>query len=118
MTSDPYFRLFTTMVGINVVDSFRLSQFHNLLPLNRIKTYSKTKIDEDAYDTYSMKKYAGILSSQLLYFAHGLEGKVKKPMMMNSEEVVVEKVVPSKKKHSQTQAGPETGPGPEPEVRS
>ena len=35
VTTQPYFRLHTTLVGINVVDTYRLSQFHSILSSNQ-----------------------------------------------------------------------------------
>ena len=69
VTMDCWFRLFTTLLGINVVDTFRLASFHGILSQNRLNI--DNDIDSDA-NGYSMKKFAGILSMQLLYMAYNL----------------------------------------------
>ena len=71
VTFDPYFRLATTLLGINVVDTYRLARFHNMLPRGKMrlnKDYEKD-FDEDDENGFTMKRFAGVLSTQLLYMA-------------------------------------------------
>ena len=68
ITADCWFRLSTTLMGINTVDTFRLARFHNMLPKGQLKIVLND-IDSNDTNTFSMKKFAGILCTQLLYKA-------------------------------------------------
>jgi hypothetical protein len=70
VTQDPYFRLHTTIVGMNVVDCWKLAGFHGLfegLPSNQYRR------EEHAMP---IKKFAGILSYQLIVFSKSLTSSV------------------------------------------
>ena len=56
LTQDPYFRLATTLIGINVVDTWKLADYHKLL--NAPGTREDAKM--------SIKRFAGILCHQLV----------------------------------------------------
>lgn len=56
LTQDPYFHLATTLIGINVVDTWKLADYHKLLNAPGTK--------EDA--KMSIKRFAGILCHQLV----------------------------------------------------
>jgi hypothetical protein len=60
VTQDCWFRLQTTLVGINVTDTFRIATHHNKI----------TK------GNYPIREFAGVLSSQLLCHAKALESPV------------------------------------------
>ena len=71
ITFDGYFRLCTTMLGINVVDTYRLARFHSLLPRGKYKLnkdYEKDFVEDDD-NGFTMKRFAGVLSTQLLFMA-------------------------------------------------
>ena len=57
-TRDPYFRLVTTLVGINVVDTWKLSMHHTL--------FSRLQMKHNAEQSMTIKVFAGILTKQLL----------------------------------------------------
>ena len=70
VTTDCWFRLFTTLVGINVVDTFRLAKFHNMIPRNKLNLAPDGDVVDDGdQNIFTMKKFAGILSNQLLLLA-------------------------------------------------
>ena len=79
VTSDPYFRLHTTLTGINVVDTFRLCQHHSIFQMNNaaLPIQEKSDIFEgerynagcDASNIHSMTRFAGTLTKQLLIYA-------------------------------------------------
>jgi hypothetical protein len=56
LTQDPYFHLSCTLIGINVVDTWKLADYHKLL--NAPGTKEDSKI--------SIKRFAGILCHQLV----------------------------------------------------
>ena len=64
VTLNPYFWLFTTLLGDKVADCWKLVHYHNLI-------YKKTTffVDEDPDDSLPIKKFSGILSQQLLDLA-------------------------------------------------
>jgi hypothetical protein len=68
VTMDPWFRLHTTYVGINVTDCWKLGHFHSLFNNNKSNTYSNNK-----EETMPIRKFAGILSKQMLDFATQLK---------------------------------------------
>ena len=77
VTHNPYFRLATTLTGMNVVDTYRLARFHSLLPSSRFKIIDidrgRTQNDDiDGDSDFTMKRFAGILSKQLLVMAESL----------------------------------------------
>ena len=57
-TRDPYFRLVTTLIGINVVDTWKLS-LHHLL-------FSRLQLKHNAELSVTINAFAGILTKQLL----------------------------------------------------
>ena len=68
-----WFCLFTTHLGINVVDMFCLAKFCNLLPTNRINLVLDRDVNYDGKNEYLTKKFAGIFSMQLLYKVYNLQ---------------------------------------------
>ena len=68
VTTDCWFRLMTTLIGITTVDTFRLARYHGLLPQGKLKLI----LDQEDYEgtnECSVRQFAGILSTQLLYLA-------------------------------------------------
>jgi hypothetical protein len=61
-TQNPWFRLTTTLVRINVTDTFLLSSYH------RILNFSKKNNDDQEWKV-SVQRLAGILASQLILYA-------------------------------------------------
>ena len=81
VTKNGYFRLATTLTGMNVVDTYRLSRFHSLLPkgehffrmkLTNLDLGGRTEEDIDDDAGFTMRKFAGVLAKQLLFYADGL----------------------------------------------
>ena len=56
LTQDPYFRLATTLIGMNVVDTWKLADHHKLLNAPGTKEEAKVTI----------KKFAGMLRHQFV----------------------------------------------------
>jgi hypothetical protein len=77
VTHDPYFRLFMTLLGINVADCWKLSHYHNLFHINN----SNSTFSMDREDAMSIKKFAGILAKQLLKFADQLQSNPFSPVV-------------------------------------
>ena len=75
ITTDCWFRIFTTILGINVVDTFRLAKFHRILPNKRFKIVED--VDHDGQNDYTMRKFGGVLCTQLLYMASQYERGAK-----------------------------------------
>ena len=57
------------MIGINVVDTFRLARYHGLLPRGKLKLVLDQE-DHDGVNECSMRQFAGIMCTQLLYLAY------------------------------------------------
>ena len=72
VTMDCWFRLTTTLFGMSVVDTYRLCQFHGFLPRGRMSSLVMDEIDQDGVNELTMKKFAGILATQLIYKACNL----------------------------------------------
>ena len=77
MTHNPCFCLATTVTGMNVVDTYRLACFHSLLPSSRFKIIDidrgRTQNDDiDGDSNFMMKRFAEILSKQLLIMSESL----------------------------------------------
>ena len=92
VTLDCWFRVTTTLIGISVVDCFRLSKFHNFLPQGRVQNLIDDDLEDiDGFNEVSMKNFAGILANQLLYKAYNLgndismyeEGRLVEPLNPN-----------------------------------
>ena len=80
MTHNAYFRLATTLTGMNVVDTYRLARFHSILPASKFKVIDidrghKQDVDIDGDGDYTMRKFAGVLSKQLLIMSDSLSDK-------------------------------------------
>ena len=69
ITTDCWFRIGTTLIGINVVDTFRLAHYHGLLPRGKLKLVLDQE-DYDGVNECSMRQFAGIMCTQLLYLAY------------------------------------------------
>ena len=63
-TRDPYFRFATTLVGINVVDSWKLALHHTL--------FSRLQMKHNAKNNITVNVFAGILTKQLLRIANNV----------------------------------------------
>ena len=63
-TRDPYFRLITTLIGINVVDTWKLSLHHTL--------FSRLQMKHNAEATMTISTFTGILTKQLIKKAHNV----------------------------------------------
>ena len=68
VTQDPYFRLTTTKIGIDVTDSWMLMNHHDLFPAFVVNRYAVTNQRK-----VPMKAYAGILGGQLIELADRME---------------------------------------------
>ena len=80
VTHNAYFRLATTLTGMNVVDTYRLARFHSILPASKFKVIDidrghKQDVDIDGDGDYTMRKFAGVLSKQLLIMSDSLSDK-------------------------------------------
>ena len=80
VTHTGYFRIHTTLVGMNVVDTLMLCFHHNILRNQKHGISINTLInkismeepnDPDDVRLYSMKKFGGIVAKQLLNIADG-----------------------------------------------
>ena len=63
LTKNPFFRLSTTLIGVNVTDLFLLANHHKVINISN-STIGKQKI--------SIRRFAGILSNQLIAHARRL----------------------------------------------
>ena len=74
-------------MGMSVVDCFCLAKFHNFLPQGRICNIDYGDMDDiNRSDEVSMKTFAGILSTQLLYKAYNVGNEVT----IDDEERLIE----------------------------
>jgi hypothetical protein len=55
VTFDPYFRLHTTLLGINVADCWKLAHYHGLLT-------QACQFECASEESFSIRKFAGVLS--------------------------------------------------------
>ncbi|MGH7955225.1 MAG: hypothetical protein ACREOZ_04615, partial [Gloeomargaritales cyanobacterium] len=71
-TMDPWFRLHTTLIGINVVNTHKLCDIHHLFLRQRQTPYNRfEETHEDDGSAYmTVKKFAGRLSNHLLKYAN------------------------------------------------
>jgi len=60
-TQSPWFRLATTLIGVNVVDTFLLCSYH--------KVFNVSKSENDEGNKVSIQRFAGILANQLINYA-------------------------------------------------
>ncbi len=67
VTLDPYFRLHTTILGMNVADCWKVCNYHGLFNGRKVNYYSN---DEQLMP---IRKFSGLLSFQLLSFADCLK---------------------------------------------
>ncbi len=67
VTLDPYFRLHTTIIGMNVADCWKVCNYHGLFNGRKINYYSNEE------QIMPIPKFAGVLSFQLLAFADSLK---------------------------------------------
>jgi hypothetical protein len=82
ITRDPYFRLATTMIAINVTDAYLLANFHKVI------NYSPTS-DDDETEKIGIKRFAGILAFQLIEMGKKLASG---PLKFLEEDVIEVKV--------------------------
>ena len=96
VTQSGYFRIHTTLTGINVVDTMMLCIHHGLLQqqshgiqvktfLQKCNTDQKEQDDEDI-TKYSMTTFAGILARQLLNLANDCDKKERSVRRMSINE--------------------------------
>jgi len=87
VTFNPYFRLFSTLIGINVTDCWKLGHYHNLFNKN-----NNFFMEDDPEDSMPIKKFIGILAQQLLTFAQSLKNSpcTVVPSSIVTQEGVVE----------------------------
>ena len=82
----PYCCLHTSLVAMNVVDTYRLASFHSILSSNKATGFRKiyqngsasiNGIDDidDSFNTYTMRSFAGVLSNQLIKYAENLANR-------------------------------------------
>jgi hypothetical protein len=71
VTTNPYFRLHTTLTGINVVDCFQLATFHELIGRNML--VYENEVEDAERNVYAIRKFGGILAKQLLIMAQELK---------------------------------------------
>jgi hypothetical protein len=60
-TQSLWFQLATTLIGVNVVDTFLLCSYH--------KVFNVSKSENDEGNKVSIQRFAGILASQLINYA-------------------------------------------------
>ena len=63
VTQNPWFRLATTLVGINVTDAFLLCNYHQVLNCSK-------RSDDDQERKVTIQRFAGMLANQLIQFAN------------------------------------------------
>ena len=88
VTSKPYFRLHTTLVGINVIDTYRLSHFHSIFSSNKAigfrRIYNDLTVEtplspndeshlcrpnfDESKNHYTIRAFAGVLAQQLIHY--------------------------------------------------
>ena len=69
ITTDCWFRIVTTVVGVNAVDMYRLARYHGILLKGKLKLVLD-KFDYNGVNKCSMQEFAGILSIQFMYLAN------------------------------------------------
>jgi hypothetical protein len=67
VTLDPYFRLHTTILGMNVANCWKVCNYHGLFNGHKINYYSNEE------QIMPIQKFSGELSFQLLAFADSLK---------------------------------------------
>jgi hypothetical protein len=72
VTTNPYFRLHTTLTGINVVDTFQLASFHGIIGRAHC-LYADYDDDDDEKNVTAIQRFGGILAKQLVLKARGLD---------------------------------------------
>jgi hypothetical protein len=76
VTTNPYFRLHTTLTGINVVDTFQLASFHGIIGRDQSLTTDYDD-DEEEKNVTAIQRFGGILAKQLVMKAQGLNERRK-----------------------------------------
>ena len=71
-TTDCYFRLCTTMVGINVTDTWKLLKHHHLVPSRHVNC-GVEEMDEDENEKYCVREFSGVLADQLASYGKYIE---------------------------------------------
>jgi len=62
LTMDPWFRLTTTLIGINVTDAWKLASFHGIIKFSK----------KDPEKMMTITRFAGVLGWQLIHNASTL----------------------------------------------
>ena len=97
MTFDPYFRLHTTLLGINVADCWKLARYHDGLLTQACQHESASE------ESFSIRKFAGVLAHQLLEFAAYLE---RPPFLASSNSADVPSVVVTRDSEQSASSSP------------
>jgi hypothetical protein len=69
VSTNPYFNLHTSLIGINVVDTFQLVSFHGIIGREH-SLYAD--YDDDDKNVTAIQQFRGILVKQLVIKAQGL----------------------------------------------
>ena len=84
MTQNCYFRLTTTLLGLNVTDTWLLMHFHRLFPFTVRQQYS-----DSADRMVPIKAFVGYLSAQLMKKADVLDEQERMKMKRVSKQLVM-----------------------------
>ena len=88
LTKNPFFRLTTTFIGINVADSFLLASHHNVINLN----------DATGSLKLSIRRFAGMLAFQLIRHAKKLGDSQQRRFLPEEDMVPVVSVTANQSK--------------------
>jgi hypothetical protein len=72
VTTNPYFRLHTTLIGINVIDTFQLATFHGIIGRQN-RLYEEDADDDEEKNITAIQRFGGILARQLVMMANGFD---------------------------------------------
>ena len=70
ITMNPWFRLYTSILGMIVVDTYHLANYYSLYEKKRSGFYNMNNEDND----FSVRQFAGILTNQLLIYSQQFRG--------------------------------------------
>ena len=68
MSHDPYFRIITTLIGLNVTDTWMIMNHHDLFSSSMSKHYETTNSRK-----VPIKAFAGMLAGQLIEMSYNME---------------------------------------------
>jgi hypothetical protein len=98
LTKNPYFRLATTMIGINVTDTFLLACHHKVI---------NTSSDTTGKQKIPIRRFAAILSLQLIRQAKRLGSSSLQPFLPEDDVPVVSVTAPPSKSAVSDLSSPE-----------